>query len=366
MLSPDPGERTFPVLCDDIFVNSHLNKQSMTQPKPRIGITLGDINGVGPEVVIKALADHRLSDMITPVIYGSAKVISHYKKALNIEDFNYSQVRNRGQFMPKSINVVNCWEDVIEVTPGKPSRETGKAAFAALRTACEEIRDGLLDAVVTAPVDKHSIHSEEFPFKGHTEYLTKFFGASDSLMFMVSENLKIGLVTEHVPLAEVTGMLTRQRVESKLLLMERSLKKDFGVGKPRIAVLALNPHAGDNGLIGQEDDQVLKTVVNDQRNKGKLVFGPFPADGFFGAAQHLKYDGVMAMYHDQGLIPFKCLAFDDGVNFTAGLPVIRTSPDHGTGYAIAGKNQASEMSLQQAIFRAGEIFRHRLEPSTEK
>ena len=338
----------------------------MTQPKPKIGITLGDMNGVGPEVVIKALADHRLTDMITPVLYGSSKVISYYKKALNIEEFNYSQVRNRGQFAARSINVVNCWEDVIEITPGKPSRETGKAALVALRTACEELKDGLLDGLVTAPIDKQSIHSEEFPFRGHTGFLTEFFGASDSLMFMISEKLKVGLVTEHVALSEVTGMITKESVEAKLLLMERSLKKDFGVSKPKIALLALNPHAGDSGLIGKEDDLVLKVVVNDQRNKGKLVFGPFPADGFFGAAQYLKYDGVLAMYHDQGLIPFKSIAFDEGVNFTAGLSVIRTSPDHGTGYAIAGKNQASEVSLREAVFAAGEIFRHRTELSTEK
>lgn len=338
----------------------------MTQPKPKIGITLGDMNGVGPEVVIKALADHRLMDMITPVLYGSSKVISFYKKALNIEEFNYSQVRNKGQFAARSINVVNCWEDVIEITPGKPSKETGKAALVALRTACEELKEGLLDGLVTAPIDKQTIHSEEFPFRGHTGFLTAFFGASDSLMFMVSEKLKVGLVTEHVPLSEVTGMITKERVEGKLLLMERSLKKDFAISKPKIALLALNPHAGDNGLIGKEDDLVLKVVVNEQRNKGKLVFGPFPADGFFGAAQYLKYDGVLAMYHDQGLIPFKSIAFEEGVNFTAGLPVIRTSPDHGTGYAIAGKNQASEVSLREAVYAAGEIFRHRTELSTEK
>ena len=338
----------------------------MTQPKPKIGITLGDMNGVGPEVVIKALADHRLMDMVTPVLYGSSKVISYYKKALNIEEFNYSQVRNRGQFATRSINVVNCWEDAIEITPGKPSKETGKASLVALRTACEELKDGMLDGLVTAPVDKQSIHSEEFPFRGHTEFLTKFFGASDTLMFMVSEKLKVGLVTEHVPVSEITALITKERVESKLSLMERSLKKDFGISKPKIALLALNPHAGDNGLIGKEDDQLLKVLVNDQRNKGKLVFGPFPADGFFGAAQYLKYDGVLAMYHDQGLIPFKAIVFEEGVNFTAGLPVIRTSPDHGTGYAIAGKNQASEVSLREAVYTAAEIFRQRTELSTEK
>ncbi len=338
----------------------------MTQQKPRIGITLGDPNGIGPEVVIKALSDNRILALFTPVVYGSAKVISHYKKLLNIEEFNYTQVRTKGQLAHKSINVVNCWEETLEVNAGKPTAEAGKAAFTALKNACEDLKDGYLDALVTAPIDKKMIHSQEFPFKGHTEYLTQFFGSQDSLMFMVSEKLKVGLVTEHVPVSQVSSLLTKERIETKLALMENSLKKDFGFVKPKIAVLGLNPHAGDNGLIGQEDEQVVKGVVNDLRNKGRLVFGPFPADGFFGSASYLKYDGVLAMYHDQGLIPFKSIAFDDGINFTAGLPVVRTSPDHGTAFAIAGKNQASESSLREAIYRAGDIFRYRTEPSKEK
>lgn len=338
----------------------------MTHTKPRIGITLGDPNGIGPEVVIKALSDNRILSLFTPVVYGSAKAVSHYKKLLNIEELNYTQVRTKGQLAHKAINVVNCWEESLEINPGKATPEAGKAAFIALRSACEDLKDGHLDALVTAPIDKKVIHSEEFPFKGHTEYLTEFFGSQGSLMFMVSDKLKIGLVTEHVPVNQVSSLLTKERIEAKIALMENSLKKDFGVVKPKIAVLGLNPHAGDNGLIGQEDEQVVKTVVNESRNKGKLVFGPFPADGFFGSAAYLKYDGVLAMYHDQGLIPFKSIAFEDGVNFTAGLSVVRTSPDHGTAFAIAGKNQASENSLREAIYRAGDIFRHRTEPSKEK
>jgi 4-hydroxythreonine-4-phosphate dehydrogenase len=338
----------------------------MTQQKPRIGITLGDMNGIGPEVIIKALADSRITAMATPVIYGSAKVISFYKKLLNIEEFNYSQVKNRGQFAFKSINVVNVWDDTLEVVPGKPSKESGRASFLALRQACEEMRDGMIDAIVTAPIDKNAIHHDEFPFKGHTGYLTQFFGSGDSLMFMVSDNLKIGVVTEHVTLAEVTALITRERLESKLKLMDQSLRKDFGINKPRIAVLGLNPHAGDGGLIGKEDDQIIKPVVQEQRNKGRLVFGPFPADGFFGTSQYTKYDGILAMYHDQGLVPFKSIAFENGVNFTAGLPVVRTSPDHGTAFSIAGKNQANESSLREAIYRACDILKHRGEPSTEK
>lgn len=338
----------------------------MTQQKPRIGITLGDINGIGPEVIMKALADSRITAMATPVIYGSAKVISFYKKLLNIEEFNYSQVKSRGQFAFKSINVVNVWEDSLEVVPGKPSKESGRASFLALRQACEEIRDGVIDAIVTAPIDKSAMHHDEFPFKGHTGYLTQFFGASDSLMFMVSDNLRVGVVTDHVSLAEVTPLITKERIESKLKLMDQSLRKDFGVNKPRIAVLGLNPHAGDGGLIGKEDDQIIKPVVQEQRNKGRLVFGPFPADGFFGTSQYTKYDGILAMYHDQGLVPFKAIAFESGVNFTAGLSVVRTSPDHGTAFSIAGKNQANESSLREAIYRACDILKHRGEPSTEK
>lgn len=334
--------------------------------KPRIGITIGDLNGVGPEVVIKALTDPRMLTLVTPVIYGSSRVLSFYKKHLNIEEFSYSQVKNKGQFTPRQINVVNCWEEAIEIQPGKQSRETGKASLAALKQACEELREGLIDAMVTAPVDKHSIHSEEFPFKGHTEFLTEFYGQKESLMFMVSDSMKIALVTEHISLSEVPAAVTRERIESKLQLLEKSLKKDFGIAKPRIALLALNPHAGDGGLMGSEDEQIIKPVIQELKNKGKLLFGPFPADGFFGAYIHEKYDAVLAMYHDQGLIPFKSACFDKGVNFTAGLPVVRTSPDHGTGYAIAGKNQASEASMREAIYLACDIFKRRSEPSAEK
>jgi 4-hydroxythreonine-4-phosphate dehydrogenase len=342
---------------------SHPHK---VQEKPKIGITIGDLNGVGPEVVMKALADNRIATLITPVIYGSAKVISFYKKQLNIEEFNYTQSKVRGQFAPKSINIVNCWEDNFDITPGKASKESGKAALMAIKQACEDLKDGILDGVVTAPIDKQSIHSVEFPFKGHTEFLTEFFGGKESLMFMISDKLKIGLVTEHVSLKDVSSLITKERVEKKLALMEASLKKDFGIPKPKIAMLGLNPHAGDGGLLGMEEENVLKGIVNEQRSKGKLVFGPFPSDGFFGTAQYTRYDGILAMYHDQGLIPFKTLAFENGVNFTAGLPVIRTSPDHGTAYNIAGKNQANEQSIREAIYAAASIFKSRVEQSTEK
>lgn len=334
--------------------------------KPRIGITMGDINGVGPEVLMKALADNRILGLITPVIYGSSRVLTFYKKLLALEEFNFSQVKGKGQFIQRSINVVNCWEEVIEVNPGKATRETGAASLKALQTATAEIKEGLIDALVTAPIDKHSIHSEEFPFRGHTEFLAKEFGAGESLMFMVTESLKIGLVTDHEPIRDVASLITKERVEAKLLLMEKSLRGDFGITKPKIAILGLNPHAGDGGLIGKEDEEILRPVVSESRNKGKLVFGPFPADGFFGTAQYRQHDAVLAMYHDQGLIPFKTLAFDSGVNYTGGLSIIRTSPDHGTAYNIAGKNQANESSMREAIFLAGEIFRQHVEQSKEK
>jgi 4-hydroxythreonine-4-phosphate dehydrogenase len=343
-----------------------MTHQTKAGERPRIGITMGDINGVGPEIVLKALADNRILNMITPVIYGSSKVIQFYKKQLNIEEFNYTQVRSRGQFAPKSINVVNCFEDSLEVVPGKASRETGQAALSAIRTGCEELKDGLIDGLVTAPVDKQTIHSADFPFKGHTEFITRFFGSNDSLMFMVSDQLRIGLVTEHVALKDVAALITKERIDSKLRIMDQSLKKDFGIPKPRIAVLGLNPHAGDGGLLGMEEDDVIKGVVADHRNKGRLVFGPLPPDGFFGASQYTRYDGILAMYHDQGLIPFKTIAFESGVNYTAGLDVVRTSPDHGTAYNIAGKNQANEQSLREAIYVAAAVVRQRVEQSKEK
>jgi 4-hydroxythreonine-4-phosphate dehydrogenase len=330
-----------------------------TQDKPRIGITIGDLNGIGPEVVIKALADNRLLNMVTPVIYGSTRVLSYYRKLMNLEEFNYSQVKAKGQFFPKSVNVVNCWEEVIEINPGQPSKQSAYAALMSLQKAVEEVKEGLIDGFVTAPIDKNTIHSENFPYRGHTEYLTQTFNATESLMMMVTDQLKVGLVTEHIPVKDISQHITKERVELKIRLLEFSLKKDFGIAKPRIAVLGLNPHAGDEGLIGEEEKNIILPVIQDLKNKGKLIFGPFPADGFFGASSYIKYDGILAMYHDQGLVAFKTLAFENGVNFTAGLPVVRTSPDHGTAYTIAGKNLADESSLREAIYTAASIIKSR-------
>lgn len=331
----------------------------------RIGITLGDINGVGPEVVMKALHDNRMLNLITPVIYGSARVLSFYKKMLGLDDFTYSQVKSPGQFAHKTVNVVNCWEEAIEINPGKPDAQAGKAALLSLKQAAADLKNGVIDALVTAPINKQVIHGTDFPFRGHTEFLASYFSISDYLMMMVSEQMRVGLVTEHIPLKEVPLLISRDRIQTRLLIMEQTLRREFGINKPRIAVLGLNPHAGDGGLLGTEDDQVIKAVVDEMKNKGKLVFGPFSSDGFFAAGQYRRYDGILAMYHDQGLIPFKILSFENGVNFTAGLPVIRTSPDHGTAYNIAGKNQASEASMRQAIFTASDILSTRRENTDE-
>lgn len=338
-----------------------MEHQGKEHHKPKIGISIGDLNGIGPEVILKALKDNRINSLITPVIYGQSRVLSFYKKNLGIEDFNYSQVKQKGQFYPKQINVVNCWEDVVEITPGTPSKQSGKAAMLSLKKAVEELKEGLIDGLVTAPIDKSSIHSEEFPFTGHTSYLAQAFNVKESLMILASETTRVGLVTEHVPLKDVASHITREKVEAKLKIFDAALKRDFHISKPKIAVLGLNPHAGDQGLIGDEEEKVLKPIIIDLKNKGKLTFGPFPADGFFGSGQYLKYDGILAMYHDQGLVGFKALNFESGVNVTAGLPVVRTSPDHGTAYNIAGKNQANEHSLIQALFMATDIIKNRAE-----
>src|SRR5690606_7345874 len=297
--------------------------------KPIIGITVGDVNGIEPEIIIKALNDNRILKLFTTVIYGSTKVLAYYKKAFKADDFNYSQVKSPDQIHHKKVNVVNCWEELVEINIGTVTKEAGTSAFQALEKACSDLKSGFIDALVTAPINKHNIQSESFKFPGHTEYLTEYFGQKESLMFLVSENLRVGVVTGHIPLQEVAAALSPSLIEQKLKLMQASLKLDFGIQKPKIAVLGLNPHAGEEGLLGKEENEIIKPAINACKEKGMLVYGPYAADGFFGTSQYKKVDGVLAMYHDQGLIPFKTLAFDSGINFTAGLPIIRTSPDHG-------------------------------------
>lgn len=331
------------------------NKKNKSGNKPIIGITLGDINGVGPEVIIKALSDHRILDFITPVIYGSSKVLSFYRKNMGYEEFNYSQVRDNF-FNQKKINVINCWNEVVEIETGSSNKKSGIYAFKALERAVRDLKEGKINALVTGPINKNSIQSDKFNFPGQTEYIANATGATDSLMMMVGENLKVGLVTTHLPLKDVANQITKENVDNKLKIFIDSLKKDFGIIKPKIAVLGLNPHAGDGGLLGGEEQDILIPVIEEFKNKGHLTYGPYPSDGFFGVAQYRNFDGILAMYHDQGLIAFKTLSFEVGVNFTAGLDVIRTSPDHGTAFNLAGKYTASEISMRSAIYLSKDIY----------
>ena len=334
------------------------NKESKNQ-KPVIGVTLGDVNGIGPEVVIKCLMDQRLYDFAHVVVYGHGKILSHYKRVLNIDDFSFYQFRKGDRLHNRKANVVNCWEEHVEIKPGEENKEGGACALKAIERAVEDLKNGFIHAVVTAPINKNSIQSDDFKFPGHTEYFTETFEAKESLMFLCSDRLKIGVATGHMPLMKVGEALTHDLLSDKIDLMIRSLKKDFGIGKPKVAVLGLNPHAGEEGLLGSEEQETIAPVINEFKEKGHLVFGPYPADGFFGNNSHSKFDGILAMFHDQGLIPFKALAFEEGVNFTAGLSIVRTSPDHGTAFNIAGKNLASESSMRSALFMAIDIIRHR-------
>ncbi|MCH6199276.1 4-hydroxythreonine-4-phosphate dehydrogenase PdxA [Aquiflexum sp. LQ15W] len=325
--------------------------------KPVLGISIGDINGIGAEVTIKALLDNRLIKLVTPVIYAHGKALTFYRKHLGIEDFNFMQIKSIEEVHHKKINVINVVEESPEVIPGMETHEAGKLALTALDHAIKDLKDNKIEALVTAPLNKNNINSPEKKFVGHTEYLTEAFGSKDSLMFLVADGIRVGLVTGHIPLKDVAKNVTAEKIKSKLNIMLKSLKDDFGISKPKIAVLGLNPHAGEEGLLGDEEENIIKPLIKEYKDKGHLVFGPYSADGFFGMMHQKKFDGVLAMYHDQGLIPFKSQAFESGVNFTAGLPIIRTSPDHGTAYNIAGKNQADEGSMRAAIMQAYDIIR---------
>lgn len=345
-------------------VHTHRPDADATQREGRlvIGISLGDYNGIGPEVILKALQYNRLQKICTPVIYGSMRILNRYRNLLNLKDWNLNGAPTVGQISHKMTNVITCWPDQNQdIQPGQVTPEAGQAALACLQRAVDDLKAGKLDALVTAPINKYNIQSEEFKFPGHTEYLAQEFGVSDNLMFLVSERLRVGVVTGHVPLGRVRQNVTRDRIAQKLSLMMQSLKQDFGIEKPKIAVLGLNPHAGEEGLLGNEEQDIIKPLIDEWRNKGHLVFGPYPADGFFGTRGYKKFDAVLAMYHDQGLIPFKTIAFEEGVNFTAGMPVVRTSPDHGTAYDIAGKDIADETSFLQAIYTAVDVARQRKE-----
>lgn len=329
--------------------------------KPLIGITMGDINGIGPEVIIKALERGKITHHLTPIIYGSSKVLSYYRKQLNRDNFNFSPINDLSKPYHRKVNVLNCWEEQVEVTPGQDNKTGGKYALKALEAATKDLIDGKIQALVTGPINKLNIQSDDFKFAGHTEYLAEKAGAKNSLMFMVSDQLRVGVLSGHIPLKDVPAAVTKEAIQNKLKMMNQSLKTDFGIGKPKIAVLGLNPHAGEDGLLGKEEQEVIIPALEELKTKGQLVMGPFPADGFFGSNEYRKYDAILAMYHDQGLIPFKSMTFSSGVNFTAGLPFVRTSPDHGTAFPIAGKDQADAGSMRTAIFAALDIANARKE-----
>ncbi len=323
-----------------------------TTDRPVVGISLGDFNGIGPEVIMKTLADARISKLCIPVVYGNYKIFAKYKRLIDLEEMSFHSIKNISELFPKKPNLITCWEEDYEITPGKVTPEAGKCAFISLQKVTEDVLAGNLDAIVTAPINKKNIQNPDFNFVGHTEYLTEKSNVSDSLMFLVCDELRIGVVTGHIALSQVSSHLTKERILSKANILIKSLKNDFGISKPKIALLGLNPHAGEDGLMGTEDKEIIAPIVEELKQRGVLAFGPFPADGFFGSKHYKKFDGVLAMYHDQGLVPFKLMAFDSGVNFTAGLPFIRTSPDHGTAYDLAGKNLASETSFRAALYHA--------------
>lgn len=332
----------------------------MEDNKIKVGITQGDINGVGYEVILKTFSDPVMLELCTPVIYGSPKVAAYHRKALDLPT-NFSIVNSATDAANNRLSVVNCTDDEVKVEFSKADPEAGKAALGALERAIEEFKAGLIDVIVTAPINKHTIQSDTFSFPGHTEFIEERLGnGAKSLMILMKDDFRVALVTGHIPVSQIASTLTKELIQDKLAIFNQSLKRDFGIGAPRIAVLSLNPHAGDEGLLGKEEEEIIIPAIQEMAAKGILCYGPYPADGFMGSGNFTHFDGVLAMYHDQGLAPFKALAMDVGVNYTAGLPVIRTSPAHGTAYDIAGKGLASEDSFRQAIYVAIDVYRNRL------
>ena len=324
-----------------------------------VGITQGDGNGIGYEVIIKALADERILDLCTPVIYGSSKIFGFYKKQIHeVENMNTNVITSAKDAYQKRVNIVNCLPENVFVEPGQPTPESAKSAMISLNRAVEDIKAGYIDVLVTAPINQRAMSSEGFGYTGHTEYLEKEFGVDDVAMFMVSDRLRVGVVTGHVQLKDVPSMITMEKILGKLRLMKASLQRDFGVDSPKIAVLGLNPHCGDGGLLGDEEQRIILPAIEAANEEGIMAFGPYSSDGFFGLGNHAKFDAVLAMYHDQGLTPFKTLS-PDGVNFTAALSVVRTSPDHGVAYDIAGQDKADEQSMRNAIYEAIDIVARR-------
>lgn len=329
--------------------------------KIKVGISIGDVNGIGLEVIIKTLSDAAILNYCTPIVYGHTKVVSFHKRTIAAHDFNFNVISNPAEAAPRKANIINCWDEDVKIDLGQSNEVGGKYAFISLERATNDLLSGHIDALITAPINKENIQSDTFNFPGHTEYLQERDGAAESLMFLVSDTLRVGVVTGHIPIAQIPQAITTEKILAKLKLMNASLKQDFWIRKPKIAVLGLNPHAGDNGLIGEEEQKTITPAIEEARALGILAMGPYPADGFFANATYAKFDAVLAMYHDQGLIPFKQISFESGVNFTAGLSFVRTSPDHGTAYDIAGQNIASEVSFREALFAAIHVVKNRRE-----
>jgi len=336
-------------------------KQKGNTPRIKVGITHGDFNGISYEIIIKTLLDNRLLELFTPIIYGSSKIASYYRKTMNFQDINFNLVKKAEYANAKRTNIINCYDQEVKIEIGKQTNIAGELAFLALEKSIEDLNQNTLDVLVTAPINKKNIQSDKFNFFGHTDYLANKYNTNDHLMIMVSDKLRIGILTGHIPVNEIANTITEDMILKKIRIMNNSLQMDFGIRKPKIAVMGLNPHAGDDGLIGKEEIEIITPAIKQANNEKILAFGPFPADGFFGSSQYASYDGILAMYHDQGMLPFKSFAFDNGVNFTAGLPIIRTSPAHGTAFDIAGKNIASANSMRHAIYAAIDIYKNRKE-----
>lgn len=331
----------------------------MDNRKIRVGITQGDINGVGYEVILKVFQEPGMLELCTPIIYGSPKIAAFHRKALDLTT-NFLTVDTAEDVIDGKVNLVTCIEEEVKIDLGKPTKESGQAALVALERSILDYRSGLIDVLVTAPINKYTIQSQEFQFPGHTEYIQACVGdGMEALMILMNKSLRVALVTTHMPISKVASAITQEAIVQKLRIFNQTLKRDLGVESPRIAVLGLNPHSGDQGLLGEEEQTIIKPALNQASEEGIFCFGPFAADGFFGSRAYDSYDGVLAMYHDQGLAPFKALAMNEGINFTAGLPLVRTSPDHGTAYDIAGKGAADPTSLREAIYAAIDVYRNR-------
>ncbi|WP_025743676.1 4-hydroxythreonine-4-phosphate dehydrogenase PdxA [Aquimarina pacifica] len=329
------------------------------EEKIRLGISIGDLNGIGSEVILKTFEDSRMLDFCTPVIFASVKILSFLKKKYN-NKLSLHGIDSAPQILDGKVNVLNVWKESIDINFGQEDQKVGSYAIKSLKAATEALKNNEIDVLVTAPINKHSIQSDEFTFPGHTDYLNQEL-EGNSLMFMITDDLKVGLLTDHVAVKDIAETITPTLIEQKINTIYQTLKQDFGISKPKIAILGINPHSGDNGVIGKEDEDVLKPTIQKINESGKLVYGPYAADSFFGSNSYKAFDAIVASYHDQGLIPFKTLSFGKGVNYTAGLNRVRTSPDHGTAFEIAGKNQADHSSFKEAVFSALKIFKSRNE-----